>query len=213
MEGMNFFQRFSPLHILWLLWLIYMLEKLLPFQAWKPRGCMKYRKDRFVPTKEYEAWLKNKCKDTALPAPYKKQQKWYNKGAGIVCVCWLLTAVVIDILYIHHILNNQMLLLASCLFYIGDLVCILFWCPFRAVIMKNRCCTQCRIYNWDTLMLVLPIAFVSGFYSYSLLFLALVNVGIWELTALLHPERYYPATNASLTCANCEGEPGCANER
>lgn len=219
LEGMKFFQHLSVLHILWLLWLFYMLEKLLPFKKRKPKGCMKYRKSEFQPTKEYAAWqsdlqtgnIGNESQE--FRQAYQKQQKWYNRGAWVVLICWAAAAVIIYVLHALDILNNQLLLTGSCLFYIGDLVCILFWCPFRDVLMKNRCCTQCRIYNWDTMMLILPIVFIPGFYSYSLFLLALVNVGVWEVTRIVHPERYYPISNANLQCMNCEGELGCAKCR
>lgn len=238
LEGMKFFQHFSVLHILWMLWLWYMLEKLLPLKNWKPKGCMKYRKTEFQPSSDYESWAKslqegtkaieeepeekqrNKGKERVegekhrknqeFYQAYKKQRKWYNKGALIVLICWLLVAIIISILRYLDILSNPLLLIGSCLFYIGDVVCILFWCPFREVLMKNRCCTQCRIYNWDTMMLILPIVFIPGFYSYSLFLLALINVGIWEITGLVHPERYCPISNANLQCMNCKGELGCA---
>lgn len=219
LEGMKFFQHLSVLHILWLLYLWYMLEKLLPLKNRKPKGCMKYQKSEFQPTKEYMAWQKNlkdgnrESKKTEFEQAYQKQRKWYNKGAGIVLICWVLVAVAIGVLHGLDILTNRLLLIGSCLFYIGDLVCILFWCPFQAVLMKNRCCTQCRIYNWDTMLLILPIMFIPGFYSYSLCLPALINVGIWEVTRLVHPERYYPVSNANLQCANCEGELGCARLR
>ena len=49
----------------------------------------------------------------------------------------------------------------SVLFYVCDLICVLIWCPFR-LIMKNRCCTTCRIFNWDHLMMFSPLIFVGG---------------------------------------------------
>jgi hypothetical protein len=213
LEGMNFFRHFSVLHILWAFWMWYMIEKLLPLKNYKPRGCRKYRRSEFRPTQEYQRWKSDRQEEPStvqeFANTYNMQKRWYNRGAGIVALCWLLVAVILWLLQHWCILSNQMLLLLSCLFYIGDMVCILFWCPFRDVLMKNRCCTQCRIYNWDTLMLILPIVFVKGFYSYSLLAGACLVVGIWELTHLLYPERFYPVSNATLQCENCRGELGC----
>ncbi len=207
LKGMGFFQHFSSLHILWGLWLWYMLEKLLPCKSIKPRGCMKYRKTEFQPTEAYleasEEWKKE----------YYNQKAKADKGAFIVWLAWMLVAVLLLLLRWWSILQERELLILSALFYVGDLVCILIWCPFRDVLMKNRCCTQCRIYNWDTMMLILPIVFIPGFFAYSLLSLALVNVGIWELTYRRHPERFLPISNENLQCRSCKGELGCIKYR
>jgi hypothetical protein len=84
-----------------------------------------------------------------------------------------------------------------------DIICILFFCPFQTWFMKNRCCTTCRIYNWDFAMLCTPFLLIPGFYAYSLLAVALLILARWEVTYKLHPERFSERTNESLRCANC----------
>lgn len=207
LRGKGFFQHFSVFHMLWGLWAWYMLEKLLPCKRIKPRGCMKYMESEFEATQEYlhssADWQEK----------VRIQKRKADRGAGIVLLAWVAVAVVLGILRRNLILGDRELLIASALFYVGDLVCILIWCPFRDVLMKNRCCTQCRIYNWDTMMLILPIVFIPGFFSYSLLFLALLVVGIWEITYRVHPERFLSVSNANLQCQNCRGELGCVRLR
>ena len=61
-----------------------------------------------------------------------------------------------------------------------DLICVLIWCPFR-LIMKNRCCTTCRIFNWDHLMMFSPLIFMGGFFASSLVILSAVAWLVWEL--------------------------------
>lgn len=212
LEGMNFFRHFSVLHIVWALWAWYMLEKLLPLNNQKPKGCMKYRNAEFQPTKAYAEWLAEgapKEKTSGFWQAYRAEKKRYARGAWLVFGAWLLVAVGIVLLRRFCLIGNRELFIASCLFYVGDMVCILIWCPFRDVMMKNRCCTQCRIYNWDTMMLILPIVFVKGFFSYSLFAGAMVVVTIWEGSHLVHPERFYPISNVCLQCGNCKGELGC----
>lgn len=212
LEGMNFFRHFSVLHLLWLLWAWYMLEKLLPLPDRKPKGCWKHQKEGFQPTKEYEDWAaegKPKSPDSLFWQKLCQERKKYGKGAWLVLGGWILAAIGILILQRCSILGNRELLLCSVLFYVGDLVCILIWCPFRDIFMKNQCCTKCRIYNWDTIMLILPVLYIPGFFSYSLLLGALVVVGNWELAHLRHPERFYSVSNAALQCGNCGGELGC----
>ena len=116
---------------------------------------------------------------------------------------------VLGALHAAGVLSDVHLFLFTVFFYVCDLICVLIWCPFRDVFMKNRCCTQCRIYNWDTWMLVLPLAVTGGFYGLSLFGMALVVTGLWEWNYHYYPERFYPQTNRNLQCGTCKGEPGC----
>lgn len=213
LEGMNFFQHCSVLHLLWLMWAWYMLEKLLPLRSQKPIGCRKHRKEEFQPTKEYQAWVaagKPRDETSIFWQRFCKERREYGRGAWLVLGSWLLAAVGIGLLRRCGFLGSRELLVASALIYVGDLVCLLIWCPFRDILMKNRCCTKCRVYNWDTLMLLVPILFIPGFFSYSLLFGALLVVGEWEVSHLRHPERFYSVSNAALQCRSCRGAIGCS---
>lgn len=69
--------------------------------------------------------------------------------------------------------------------------------------MKNRCCTTCRIFNWDHLMMFTPMLFVDSFYSWSLLAVSLAVWLLWEACVLLFPERFCELTNAALQCSQC----------
>ena len=73
----------------------------------------------------------------------------------------------IGALYYSGVLDRANLFMISVLFYVCDLICVLIWCPFR-LIMKNRCCTTCRIFNWDHLMMFSPLIFLDGFFTRSL---------------------------------------------
>ena len=83
-----------------------------------------------------------------------------------------------------------------------DLICVLVWCPFR-LIMKNKCCTTCRIFNWDHLMMFTPMLYVKGFYSLSLLAVSILVWCCWELCVLIYPERFWEKSNAALQCSEC----------
>ena len=85
-------------------------------------------------------------------------------------------------------------------FYLCDLVCVLVWCPFRVFLMKNRCCTTCRIFNWDHLMMFAPFLFLPGFYGWSLLGMSVVTFAVWEIAFRLHPERFWEGSNQALKC-------------
>ena len=57
-----------------------------------------------------------------------------------------------------------------------------------------------------------PAGLVFGFFTRSLPLLAAVIRGIWELSVLLHPERFWSGSTAALTCAACTGKL-CAQYR
>ena len=52
-------------------------------------------------------------------------------------------------------------------------------------------------------MMFAPLGFIPGFFTRSLAVLAAVIWVIWELSVLLHPERFWAGSNAALTCAAC----------
>ena len=109
---------------------------------------------------------------------------------------------VIAALYYTDLIGEEILFLISVCFYVCDLICVLIWCPFR-LIMKNKCCTTCRIFNWDHLMMMSPMLFIGGFYSVSLLLVAIAAFLLWETCILMYPERFWEQTNAALKCSEC----------
>lgn len=190
-SGWNFFSRFSPLHLLWGIWLWDMMLQLIPVKTHISIGSQKVFESLFKPIKEKINYknLKQYIKDTTASA-YK------------VMVIWIVLTAVVSILHLSGAIDTGMMILLSTFFYVCDLVCVLIWCPFR-LIMKNKCCTTCRIFNWDHLMMFLPIISVNSFYSWSLITLSFVIWVIWELCVLLYPERFWENSNMALRCSDC----------
>ena len=191
LDGMNFFSGFSILHLLWGVWMLDMLFQLLPIRHHIPLGSQKLFKFRFHPIREKinrEA-LRNYIRSTTVSA-YK------------VMILWFLLIAAIGVLYYTDILNATGLFMISALFYVCDLICVLFWCPFR-LLMRTRCCTTCRIFNWDHLMMFTPMLFLNGFYPRSLLLTSIAAWALWEICILLYPERFWEQTNTALRCSSC----------
>ena len=94
-------------------------------------------------------------------------------------------------------------MLISLAFSVCDMICILFFCPFQTWFMKNKCCTACRIYNWDYAMMFTPLFFVNNLFFKSLLFVALALFIRWEMVFYFHPEYFSENTNGCLNCSNC----------
>ena len=190
-EGWTFFSRFSLLHLLWGIWLWDMLLQLIPVKAHISIGSQKVFESLFKPIKEKINYnnLKQYIKDTTASA-YK------------VMIIWIILTVVISIFHLNGVIDTGMIILISIFFYVCDLICVLIWCPFR-LIMKNKCCTTCRIFNWDHLMMFLPIISVNSFYSWSLVILSFMIWLVWELCVLIYPERFWENSNMALRCSEC----------
>lgn len=191
LDDWNFFKEFSPLHLLWIVWVIDMILQIFPIKNKVPLGSQKLFANRFRPMREkinYEA-LKNYIVAT-------------TKAAYKVFLLWCVLIAVIGILYSTGVIDKVLLFMISVFFYVCDLICVLVWCPFR-LIMKNRCCTTCRIFNWDHLMMFSPLIFMGGFFAASLVLLSVAAWLVWELCVMIYPERFWDHSNAALQCSQC----------
>lgn len=187
----NFFRRFSIFHLLWGVWVADMIMQLVPVKKMVPLGSQKLFRQRFRPIREkinYQA-LRQYIVST-------------TKAAYKVMLIWVAFLVILGILRYKIALSDSILFLISAAFYVFDLICVLIWCPFR-LILHNRCCTTCRIFNWDHLMMFAPMVFIKGIFSLSLLILALVVWLVWELFVMLYPERFWEHSNKALRCSEC----------
>ncbi|MBQ9438396.1 MAG: hypothetical protein IJU50_08685 [Lachnospiraceae bacterium] len=198
LKGFQFFKAFSPLHILWLLWLFDMKKQLVPSKN-VALGSQKHFKSRFVPDESfYKAGKIVKEKEERLH-DYMEE---ISKPAYAVFLLYALGVAGVAALYLAGVFNREMVFLVTALFYVCDLVCVVIWCPFRTF-MGNRCCTVCRIYNWDHLMMFAPFLIIPSFYTTSLLLLSILVFLFWETQVRIHPERFYEGSNKALRCIEC----------
>ncbi len=175
----------------WLLaivWIVYVVEMACRFfpSRLESMGCQKQFSRNFKETEQKEI----------------KLGTW--RSTLLVAVVWLLLNGIFAALYYLSVIDTGILVLISLAYGVCDMICILFFCPFQTWIMKNRCCTVCRIYNWDFAMMFTPLIFVNSIYAQSLLFLSLLLLLRWEITVFKRPERFSEKTNACLSCKNCE---------
>ena len=191
LDGMNFFREVSVLHLLWLIWVIDMVQQIIPIKNKLPLGSMKLFAHRFRPIRE-------KINHEAL----RSYIVTTTKEAYKVFLLWCLLLAVIGTLYYTDVLTKAMVFLISVVFYVCDLICVLIWCPFR-LMMRTRCCTTCRIFNWDHLMMFSPLFFIGGFYGLSLALVASAAWLVWELCIMMYPERFWDKTNIALKCSEC----------
>ena len=191
LEGNNFFKEFNVLHILWGVWVLDMILQIVPLKNKLALGSQKLFATRFKPIIEkinYEA-LKNYVVTT-------------TKAAYKVFIIWSIVVLGIGLLYYWGIISKITVFMISIFFYVCDLICVLIWCPFR-LLMKNKCCTTCRIFNWDHLMMFAPLIFIGGFFATSLVIMAILAWLVWEVAVMIYPERFSELTNEALKCSEC----------
>ena len=179
--------------VIWLFFAVDMLLRFFPNQLESP-GCQKQFSKNYIPIPDSEPKLQ----------------------AGVVTFAvfagWIALNAIFGALYYAGIIDKGILLLIALAYSVCDIICILFFCPFQTWIMKNRCCTTCRIYNWDYAMMFTPLIFIPNIYTWSLLGLALGLLFQWEFKRRRYPERFSPCSNESLSCANCT-EKLCRHKR
>lgn len=175
--------------VLVVIWAVFVVEMILRFfpSHIESMGCQKQFAKNYVPVP-----------DGSIPPKGKGSQ-----GVLAVLAAWVALHVVIGALYFTHVIDAGILILISLLFSVCDMICILFFCPFQTWFMKNKCCTTCRIYNWDYPMMFTPLIFIPSLFTWSILAVALGLLVKWEVEYHRHPERFYETANQSLACKNC----------
>lgn len=176
--------------ILSVIWLVYAAEMLLRFfpSQMESMGCQKQFARNFQPTGVAE--VKNP------PGSWKR--------TAAVVAAWMALNGIFWALYLLKVIDAGILLLLALAYAVCDMICILFFCPFQTWFLKNRCCTTCRIYNWDFAMMFTPIVFVKSGYCRSLVLLSLLLLIKWEYLYHRYPERFSEQTNRCLNCGMCE---------
>ncbi len=135
-----------------------------------------------------------------------------NNATVLVALIWICFNAIFGELYMHGIFDDGIMILISCAYSVCDMICILFFCPFQSWFLKNKCCSACRIYNWDYAMMFTPLFFVKKIYAWSLFAMSLVLLLRWEITFYRHPERFSERTNDYLKCENCT-EKLCSHKK
>lgn len=205
----------SLINIIWLLIFLSMLQKFFP-QAVTSIGSRKQFRELFhlPPVEKFLGKDLADLSDDVFSTAFFKGSENYamlleekrelNKGALLVLLAWIVLNVIIGILYFKDIINQNALILISLFYFMSDMICVLIYCPFQRIFMKNRCCVTCRIFNWDSIMLCTPLLFIPGWFSYTLCALALFLLIRWEVVFNRHPERFSERFNLSLRCAGCQ---------
>ena len=169
--------------------------------------------------KHYSCSSSDALIESSVHVNTRTARKRLHKGALSSAIAWIaLNAAIFFILSLLDMLTPAAAFVLMLIYAVCDLVCILFFCPFRALFMRNRCCTVCRIYNWDYLMMCTPMIFIPCVYSISLLLVSAAVLVRWEIAVQKTPQFFIEDANENLCCVNCKdmicrlhGGPGRGN--
>ena len=132
-------------------------------------------------------------------------RKRLHKGALVSAVAWVVfNAALFTIQHLHGRLTQAAAVVLMLFYAVCDIVCILFFCPFRVFIMRNRCCAVCRIHNWDYIMICTPLILFPSVFSFSLLALSIAVLLRWEIALRKNPHFFIEETNENLRCERCD---------
>ena len=180
-----------PVNLLWVFFVVSFALQLSP-RSRVSRGCLKQFPQYFERIGSAVDAFRFRARLTRL-----------DLGATRVALLWIALNLIFAALYLRGVIGVPDMVLLATFYYLCDLICIMFYCPFQSLVMKNKCCVTCRIFAWGTIMIATPLLFVPHFWSWSLVALALVCTALWEVTYYRHPERVVEETNAFLVCENC----------
>ena len=181
----------TPMHILWFFFMVMMLKHIFPKEPYT-MALLKREEKKFI---EVEGYSRTEVLE------FVQDQ---NQKAWKVMLVWLIGNGLVGLIYSLNWIGQPELFLLSVFYFLCDYICILFYCPFQSHIMKNKCCVNCRIYDWGHFMMFTPMIMIKSFYTWSLFFMACIVLIHWELVYGKHPERFYYGSNKRLQCATCK---------
>ncbi len=181
----------SPVHILWIIFMFIMLQHIFPHDKLS-MAARKANEQKYVPEENYS--------ELDLLRFVRRQ----NIRAWKVMLVWLIFNACFAALYLFDVINEADMFMLTVFYFLSDYICILFFCPFQTFLMKNRCCVNCRIFDWGHFMMFTPMLFVKNFFSWSLFFTSCVVLIRWEIVYSRHPERFWYGSNKNLQCVNCK---------
>ena len=174
--------------VLLAIWLIFFVEMIL----------------RFFPSRTESMGCQKQFEKNYIPTGCEEKPKEFPMRTFLCALFWILLNAGIGALYYTGVIDAGILVLVALAYAVCDMVCILFFCPFQTWILKNKCCTTCRIYNWDYAMMMTPLVFIKNPYTISIVIGSVLLLLRWEISYRLHPEYFHESTNKSLHCAECK---------
>ncbi len=187
---------YANIPIVMVVWVIFMFEMLIRFfpSRLESHGSQKQFKRNYIKTGNTDINIHD------------------NNSTVLVLLIWIVFNMIFGTLRMAGIFDDWIMILLCVFYSLCDMICILFFCPFQTLFMKNKCCSACRIYNWDYAMMFTPLFFVDSLFLKCLLLVSLALFLRWEITFYRHPEYFSENTNGYLKCVNCK-EKLCVHKK
>jgi len=182
----------SPIRGYHLLWGIGMLEMALVFfpRIAPGQSCGRVYDRHYIPANFTPDRLSAQVR-------HADRRLWGVVALWMLCVGGLGSALWLKLIERAHIV------FAAVCCSLLDQLFVNMGCPLRSWIMKNKCCTTCRIYSWGFAMMLSPLLLIPSFWTYSLAAMAFFILIRWEVAYIRHPERFFELSNQALRCSRC----------
>lgn len=180
--------RFTPVAIIWLGLMICMIFRLFPSRI-ESLGCQKIYVNNYRPSGD---------------SPTEEDLRKGDHSALYSFLFWIALNAVFYIAYWVDLVDARFMVCLAGFYAVIDIFCILFFCPFQSWFMHNRCCTTCRIFDWDYLMICTPLLAIPNTVTLSASALAFVIFLRWELRYAHHKELFFETSNTALKCSQCQ---------
>ena len=153
----------------------------------------KMKKSKFVPT------------NTSLEKTFKR------RGLFGVVIVWLIYLWVIGIFKFLGLVSWQLFLMGASAMFILNSIFTRKICLLSVFVLhnKNNCCKSCGINAWDYLIFSSALVFapkislIATILNICIIVFSCIIFILWEYNYHKYPERFYPETNANLSCKNC----------
>ena len=120
----------TPLLILfvWVVFILEMVYRFFPSKLESP-GCQKQFACNYKKTGKTDIIIQD------------------NNATVLVLIIWIGFNMIFGGLHMMGILDDGFMFLLCSAYSVCDVICILFFCPFQTWLLKNKCCSTCRIYS------------------------------------------------------------------
>ena len=189
----------APYHVFWACMMGVMLLHIFPLKSMS-MAMLKRDEPNYVPQPNYDA------------EKLKAYMAGKNRRALYVLLIWLGFNAIWAVLYLTGVIGLAEIIMLTTFYFLSDYICILLYCPFGYIVQNNKCCINCRIYDWGHFMMFTPMLFIKNFFSWSLFFTSIIVLIHWEVSYSKHPERYWEGSNLTLQCSHCK-EQTCQIKR
>lgn len=135
----------------------------------------------------------------------KDLQQRENKAALLIFVLYFTGVNIVGVSFLYfNWFELKYLYIVFLFINASDYICIMLWCPFRDLFMKNKCCNTCRISNWDRLMKFALLLYIPNIFTISIFILGLIVFISWEISYTMNPQYFFTVSNKALRCSNCD---------